>query len=283
MPDNIYEIISLGARYWFAFLGLLIVWRSFSWLRKDRRAKHRRLKHLPDAGMIGEMVVLQGSDDLPEGTAIPVPRAGVLGFLRTCDVVVPVDGVAGKHIDFSFQDGKGLLLFPLRGQSCVMDDTELTHRSKTKKHPMCHGSRLEVGDAVLRLRLFAGLDTEYRPLYADEQAHRMPFQDDVTSDWQDAAYIYHQEPAPWAEQQNPWLQEDQPYYEEPVQQDSWVEQPVYPPYQQQPYQPQGYRQPYQPPYQQPYQQPWPQPEEPFEPAQARQKQSRFRRRRSHEE
>ena len=142
MPDNVYEIISLGARYWFALLGLVIVWRSFSWLRKDRRAKHKRLKHLPDAGMIGEMVVLQGSDELPEGTAIPVPRAGVLGFLRTCDVVVPVDGVAGKHIDFVFQDGKGLLLFPLRRQTCLVDDVELTHRSKTKKHPMFHGSRL---------------------------------------------------------------------------------------------------------------------------------------------
>ena len=83
MPDEIYEIISLAARYWFALLGLLIVWRSFSWLRKDRRAKHRRLRQLPDAGMIGELVVLHGSDELPEGTAIPVPREGVLGFVRT--------------------------------------------------------------------------------------------------------------------------------------------------------------------------------------------------------
>ena len=107
MPDEIYEIISLAARYWFALLGLLIVWRSFSWLRKDRRAKHRRLRQLPDAGMIGELVVLHGSDELPEGTAIPVPREGVLGFVRTCDVVVPVEGVARQHIDFTFQDGKG--------------------------------------------------------------------------------------------------------------------------------------------------------------------------------
>lgn len=254
MPENIYEIISLGARYWFAFLGVLIVWRAFKWLRKDRRAKHRRLKHLPDAGMVGEMVVLQGSDELPEGTAIPVPREGVLGFLRTCDVVVPVEGVAGKHIDFVFQDGKGLLLFPLRKQSCILDeDTILTHRSKTKKHPMVHGSRLQIGEAVLRLRLFAGLDTEYRPYYADEQPYHAPFQEEPT-DWQEAAYVYHQQPSPWADSQNPWQPEDeplydqpygQPVYERPPQEASWLNQPPYPP---QPYQPTG---PYQP--QQPYQ------------------------------
>lgn len=153
MPEDIYELISLGARYWFALLGVLIVLRSFSWLRKDRRAKHKRLKRLPDAGMIGEMVVLRGSDELPEGCAIPVPREGTLGFLRTCDMVVPVDGVAPHHIDFAFQDGRGLLLFPWNGCECTMDGEELTARSKTKHFPMHHGSRLQVGDALLRLRL----------------------------------------------------------------------------------------------------------------------------------
>ncbi|MBP3452452.1 MAG: hypothetical protein J6M20_01915 [Clostridia bacterium] len=262
MPENIYEIVSLGMRYWFAFLGLLIVWRAFSWLRKDRRAKHRRLKHLPDAGMIGEMAVLQGSDELPEGTVIPVPRAGVLGFVRTCDVVVPVDGVAARHVDFVFQDGKGLLLFPLRKQRCIVDDTELTHRSKTKKHPMCHGSHLQVGDAVLRLRLFAGLDTAYRPTYAPYQPEPQPWwpeqypEENQPAPWQNDPYVYQQNPAPYQQPANPWQQEEQPVYEEQPQEASWLNPPVY--------------QPWQPPQQ-----------EVFPPAQPRQ-QGR-RRRRYHEE
>lgn len=288
MPDNIYEIISLAARYWFALLGLVIVWRSFSWLRKDRRAKHKRLKHLPDAGMIGEMIVLEGSDELPEGTAIPVPRAGVLGFLRTCDVTVPVNGVAGKHIDFVFQDGKGLLLFPLRRQSCVMDGVELTCRSKTKKHPMYHGSRLQVGEAVLRLRLFAGLDTEYHPVY-EERPQPLPFDDlqDVTADWQDGSYIYRQDPSPWRDQvdgglpYDSWVPQEQPFYqEEPPQEDSWLA-PAQP--WQQPYDA-PYNQACDEPYDQPAfnQQPYGQPA-PFEPAQPRQRMSRAERRRYHEQ
>lgn len=205
MSADVYEVISLGARYWFAFLGILIVWRSFRWLRKDRKAKHRRLKQLPDAGMIGEMVVLEGSDELPEGASIPVPREGTLGFLRTCDVVVPVDGVAGKHIDFTFQDGKGLLLFPLRNRTCVMDRQTLTHRTKNKNYPMQHGSRLRVGDALLRLRLFAGLETERHSAFAPEvplQPEQQPFPDDPRSampDWQSTSSIYHQIPADWSD------------------------------------------------------------------------------------
>lgn len=221
MPENVYEIISLGARYWFAFLGVMIVWRAFRWLRKDRKASHRRLKQLPDAGMIGEMVVLQGSDELPEGTTIPVPRAGVLGFVRSCDIVVPVNGVAARHIDFVFQDGKGLLLSPLHRQTCYMDDTELTHRTKNKRFPMVHGSRLQVGDAVLRLRLFAGLDTEYRAHVPYEPQYQ-PFYDepDMPQDWQQPTYAYSQEP-------DPWQQEEQPYVQELPQEESWLNPPPY--------------------------------------------------------
>ncbi|MGN0778731.1 MAG: hypothetical protein ACI4MJ_06245 [Aristaeellaceae bacterium] len=192
MPDDLYEILSLGMRYWFVLLGALIVWRSFRWLRKDRREKHRRLRQLPDAGMVGELVVLVGSDELQEGMAIPVPREGVLGFLRTCDVVVPVPGVAKHHLDFTFQDGKGLLIKPWRGQSCQVDADELTHRSKAALYPMHHGSRLFVGDAVLRLKLFAGLETAARPTLAPDEADEPPV-------WQDTPYVYHQHTASWGD------------------------------------------------------------------------------------
>lgn len=250
MPENIYEILSMGARYWFALLGLLIVWRSFRWLRKDRRAKHRRLKQLPDAGMIGEMVVLRGSDELPEGASIPVPREGVLGYLRCCDIVVPVDGVAGKHVDFAFQDGKGLLLFPLYNQTCVMDGQTLTCRTKNKNFPMHHGSRLEVGDALLRLRLFAGLETERHSAFASDGPTESndtayPEQQPLPMDWQGAPVVYRQIPAAWSDSSGrlppvsqPWQAQgyppvarsweapehpsDQEPYAEAAQEQSWI-------------------------------------------------------------
>lgn len=254
MPDDLFEILSLGMRYWFLLLGALIVWRSFRWLRKDRREKHRRLRQLPDAGMIGELVVLVGSDELPEGTAIPVPREGVLGYLRTCDVVVPVPGVAGHHIDFSFQDGKGLLITPWRGQTCQVDADELTHRSRASRYPMHHGSRLFVGDAVLRLRLFAGLETSAHAAFAPDA----PEQDaPPAAAWQDTPYVYHQQPAAWGDTGRFMpLNGQQPGPYAPAPGQTPYQNPYARPWQEQ--QPQPYQEPYGEPYQPPYQPPVPQ-------------------------
>lgn len=159
MSEEIYEVLSLGMRYWFVLLGGLIVWRAVTWQLKERQARHQRLKQLPDAGLIGEMMVLRGSDELPEGTLIAMPYEGTLGFLRTSDVVVPVEGVAGQHLDFSFQPHVGLLIYPRRHRACAVDGAAITGSRSARRTPMVHGSVLDVGDAQLQLRLFAGLDT----------------------------------------------------------------------------------------------------------------------------
>lgn len=152
-----YEILSKLMSYVFTFLGVMIVWRTFSWLRKDRRETHRRLKELPDAGTIGILTVLQGSSELPEGSILPVPPEGVLGFVRTCDVVVPVDEVVAQHLDFVFRNGKGLYIYPRRGCSAAVDGMTLDSRAASRQYPMQHGSILLVGNAVLQLGVFAGL------------------------------------------------------------------------------------------------------------------------------
>ena len=82
MPEEIYEVVAQGARYWFLFLMALIAWRSYRWYRRDRRQRKKRLRLLPDAGFVGEMVVLEGGAALKPGTALPVPREGTLGLLR---------------------------------------------------------------------------------------------------------------------------------------------------------------------------------------------------------
>ena len=166
LDTKIYEVLSLGMRYFFTFLGLLIVWRSFLWLRKDRRQTHKRLRQLPDAGTIGILTVESGSSELKPGTLLPVPHEGVLGFVRTCDVVVPVDDVAPVHLDFSFVDGEGLYVYPRRGCEITVDGMVLTARREASQCPMQHGSLLLVGQAALRLGVFAGLNVPEAPVLA---------------------------------------------------------------------------------------------------------------------
>ena len=58
---EVYELVAQAARYWFLFLMAIIVWRSYRWYRRDRRQAKKRLRLLPDAGYVGEMVVLEGA------------------------------------------------------------------------------------------------------------------------------------------------------------------------------------------------------------------------------
>ncbi|MBR6954559.1 MAG: FHA domain-containing protein [Clostridia bacterium] len=165
MSSEVYQVLSSGLRYWFAALGLLIVLRSFLWLWKDHVDKHRRLRRLPDAGMIGEFVLLSGSGEYPPGTTLPVPREGTMGSVRGCDIPVPEAGLQRLHLDFRWEDRKGLLIIPCRGRYALVDGEEATRKAPGL---MGHGSILQVGRACLRLRLFAGLETGYRVRFQED-------------------------------------------------------------------------------------------------------------------
>lgn len=170
MPEQIYEVVALGARYWFILLGVIIVLRSFRWLIHDRGEKHRRVRSLPDAGNIGEFLVLEGNDELPEGSMLPVPWEGVLGFSRGNDVCVPVKGVAGQHCELLFEQGEGLIVLPLGRHSVTVDGAVITNRRAARENPMQHGSVLTIGGAVLRLRIFMGLETGRAGVPAEQPA-----------------------------------------------------------------------------------------------------------------
>lgn len=174
LDAKLYEVLSLAMRYFFTFIGLLIVWRSFRWLGKDRRQKHHRLKNLPDAGTIGILTVEAGEGELAPGDTLPVPHEGVLGYLRTCDVVVPMADVARVHLDFAFVNGKGLFIRPRRGCAVTVDGSPIETPRDSREHPMIHGSVLTVGDTVLRLGVFAGLDVPAVPVVAPYPAEQAP-------------------------------------------------------------------------------------------------------------
>ena len=156
---DLYEILSLAMRYVFAFLGILILLRAFRWMLADRREQRARLRRLPDAGCVGELLVLRGSRELPENTFLPVPREGILGSVRTCDLPIPCPGVRRDHLDFVWEDGLGLLLLPRRGCAVAVNDQPLDPASDPRLLPLTHGDVLTVGQAALRLHVFAGLQT----------------------------------------------------------------------------------------------------------------------------
>ena len=163
VSPEIYAVVSLASRWLFAFFALMLLFFALSWHHSDRKERRDRFRNLPGAGTVGELVVLSGSNELPVDTWYPVPREGVLGSLRTCDLVVPCPGVRAQHLDFSWQDGTGLLIRPRIGCEVLVDGVPVSRRGAYADAPLLHGSLLQVGDAVLRLQLFSALSHTNRP------------------------------------------------------------------------------------------------------------------------
>ena len=168
MASEGYELLSLFMRYIFIGLGVLILLRAFRWMRKDSRAYKKQIRALPDAGLVGEMVNLQ------TGKSQPLPREGIIGSARNCDIRIKGAGVARKHALFAFEEGKGMKITPVRRAIVFLAGVEL----RGSAHAL-HGTQLQVGDAMLRVRLFTGLNVPH-PAQFQMDLPEQPDMDDDT-------------------------------------------------------------------------------------------------------
>ncbi len=158
VSEEVWLVLYTVSRYLFPFLALILVILILFYVLSESRIRREKARSLPGFGTVGELIVLSGSRDLEPNTWFPVPREGVLGSVRSCDLVIPCPGVHAKHLDFSWEDGTGLLIRPHTGCEAYVNGTALTCRTKASDAPLTHGSVLQVGSAVLRLHLFAALD-----------------------------------------------------------------------------------------------------------------------------
>ena len=160
MPEIYYQVIALAMRYVFAGICFLIVLRTFYWQRVEHRAWKQRVRQLPDTGYIGEFYAVRGTSAFPAGTCVAVPWEGTMGSSVTADITVQAQHIARKHLFFFFDPASGLVVEVNRHQRCVIDGHPIDDRTAIGRFPMHHGSVLEVGDIVLRLRLFSGMESE---------------------------------------------------------------------------------------------------------------------------
>ncbi len=187
MPAEVYEVLALLARFWFLFLMVVIVWYSYRWYARDRRVRKERLEELPDAGFIGELVVMQTCGGLKAGAVFSVPFEGYLGTLRTGDIHMEQAGesIAPRHIWFQYDRKRGLLLVPVGDNDFMVD--ELSSADHPDGLYVAHGSWLRIGDLLLRLRMFQGYEAEKpvrnaAPAASPEPQRRpqpLPLPDDV--------------------------------------------------------------------------------------------------------
>lgn len=159
MPAETYELISQGLRYWFVLLGISIVIRSYRWALTEHRRQKAALKALPDAGLIGEIV------NLATGDSQPLPREGIVGSGRSCDI--HYSGIRKFELEFEFIDGRGVSIVPSHRHHQIM----LHNNTLGKAGYALHGSRLHLPGYSLRFRLFAGLNVPEQEYTDDLQHH----------------------------------------------------------------------------------------------------------------
>lgn len=157
MSGELYEVISMLMRYVFVFLGVLILFRAYRWLRRDARRYQREMKSLPDAGLVGEIVDLQRMESQP------LPREGTIGSGRDCDIRLKYPGVKRCHALFAFEEGKGIRIAPRHRHLLFMEGIEVGSAGYA-----LHGTQLQIGDAMIRVRLFAGLNVPHPAQFAQE-------------------------------------------------------------------------------------------------------------------
>lgn len=151
MSDSVYAVIAYIARYWFAFLVVIIVWRAIVWLQKDADQKARTRMKLPDAGFIGEWVVLSPSGEMAEGDTLSAPRDGLMGSARGCDVRLRCEDVPARAARF-FLMRDGLHLLPKKRWLLDVDGEPVLHEAVLR-----HGATVTIGEITIQLRLFAGI------------------------------------------------------------------------------------------------------------------------------
>lgn len=156
--ENVWGILYAVSRWLFPLLAAALVFLVLFHILSESRNRRDKIRSLPGSGTVGELIVLSGSRELDVNTWFPVPREGVLGSVRSCDLVIPCPGVHAKHFDFSWEDGTGLRIRPRNGCEVEINGIPVTCRTRAEDISLTHGDILQVGSALLRLHLFAALD-----------------------------------------------------------------------------------------------------------------------------
>ncbi len=157
MSTDAYELLAMLLRYVFVALGVVILFRAYRQVRKDARAHKKAMKQLPDAGLIGEVV------DLDTGKSQPLPREGMMGSSPACDIRLKRRGVKRRHVLFDLVEGKGVRIKPHLGSRVSMEGVTLKNAAYA-----LHGTHMMLGNAHIRIRLFAGLNVPNPAAFAPD-------------------------------------------------------------------------------------------------------------------
>ena len=145
------QVLSLLFGYVSAAIILLIVLLALRKYASDRALWRRVRRELPQAGAVGQLVVLDGGRRLRLGEEIPVPYEGTMGASHSCDVCIPARKVHMRSA-FFWMENDGLHMVALHRDGFLADDVPVEPGDEAV---LRHGAVLRVGEAKLSLSLYS--------------------------------------------------------------------------------------------------------------------------------
>lgn len=148
MNRDSYELLAYIARYWFAFLGLLVAFRAWKAAIRDNRKEQVLRAWEGGQGCVGELVVVSGGSRRRgrEGRFL-VPQEAVLGSGSKADIQLHGRGIRKKHIFMTYRPGE-MTLHPIRKA------TYTSPRDEDGIDVLRDGDKLQVGKYTLMMVFF---------------------------------------------------------------------------------------------------------------------------------
>ena len=147
------QVLSLLFGYVSAAIILLIVLLALRKYASDRALWRRVRRELPQAGAVGQLVVLDGGRRLRLGEEISVPYEGTMGASHSCDVCIPQRRVHMRSA-FFWMERDGLHMVALHRDGFFVDDVPVEPGDEAI---LGDGAVLTVGELRLVLRLRGAL------------------------------------------------------------------------------------------------------------------------------
>ena len=145
------QVLSMLFGYASAAIILLIVLLALRKYAADRALWRRVRRDLPQAGAVGQLVVLCGGRRLGAGEEIRVPYEGTMGASHSCDVCISARKVHMRSA-FFWMESDGLHMVALHRDGFLVDDVPVEPGDEAV---LRHGAVLRVGEAKLALTLYS--------------------------------------------------------------------------------------------------------------------------------
>ena len=146
LKAEVYELVALGMRYFFAGILVLIVIRAWRITLTDARRATQLRRLSPETGLCGEFLVLQGDGKAKTGMRYPVIREGMIGSSRKSDVRLRSSSVRRTHAFFQLTP-EGLRLRTSGRARLTVED------ASRREALLPDGARVEIGRVQLMLVL----------------------------------------------------------------------------------------------------------------------------------